>query len=65
MLPLLHSLDNYSWGVGLLKLLFPINMIVLGFFLLVFDFLLNIYGELTYFADRQFYQDFWNSTGYE
>ena len=34
-------------------------------FFLVFDFVCNFYAELSGFADRQFYQDFWNSTTME
>ncbi len=31
-------------------------------FLLVFDTILNMFGELTGFGDRQFYQDWWNAS---
>jgi sterol O-acyltransferase len=30
-------------------------------FLFIFEIYLNIFAELTNFADRKFYDDFWNS----
>jgi len=39
-------------------------MILLGFFL-VFDCILCGFAELTRFADREFYRDWWNSTTFE
>lgn len=35
-----------------------------GFFL-VFDFTPNFYAEMSGFADRQFYLDFWNATNFD
>ena len=37
---------------------------VVGFGL-VFENFLNFFAELTRFADREFYQDWWNSTNFE
>ena len=34
-------------------------------FFLVFDFVPNFYAEVSGFADRQFYQDFWNATNFD
>jgi sterol O-acyltransferase len=34
-------------------------------FNLIFENYLNFFGEITYFADRLFYQDWWNSTNFE
>lgn len=34
-------------------------------FLTIFEVVTNIYAELTGFEDRQFYQDFWNSTNFD
>eukprot|EP00658_Telonema_sp_P-2_P080805 TRINITY_DN8116_c0_g1_i1.p1 TRINITY_DN8116_c0_g1~~TRINITY_DN8116_c0_g1_i1.p1 ORF type:complete len:391 (-),score=85.80 TRINITY_DN8116_c0_g1_i1:206-1378(-) len=39
-------------------------MVLLGFFL-VFDCILCGFAELTRFADREFYKDWWNSTTFE
>eukprot|EP00697_Spironema_sp_BW2_P005232 gnl/Spiro4/17271_TR9193_c0_g1_i1.p1 gnl/Spiro4/17271_TR9193_c0_g1~~gnl/Spiro4/17271_TR9193_c0_g1_i1.p1 ORF type:complete len:557 (+),score=157.65 gnl/Spiro4/17271_TR9193_c0_g1_i1:80-1672(+) len=48
-----------------LKLAIP-NMCfwLLGFYM-VFHVLMNIFGELTFFSDRRFYHDWWNSTDLE
>ena len=34
-------------------------------FFIIFEIMSNIYAELTGFQDRQFYQDFWNSTNFD
>ena len=34
-------------------------------FLIVFEIATNVYAELSGFEDRQFYQDFWNSTNFD
>ena len=43
------------------RLLFPFMMIFLLVFLVIFEYLLGVLAELTRFADRRFYDDFWNS----
>lgn len=42
-------------------LLFPFMVTILLVFLVIFEYLLNSFGELTRFADRHFYSDWWNS----
>jgi len=34
-------------------------------FFLVFEVILNAIAEVTRFADRRFYADWWNSTGFD
>ena len=34
-------------------------------FLYIWEIYLNIFGEFTLFADREFYHDFWNSRNFE
>ena len=43
------------------KLLFPFMVIFLLVFLVIFEYLLGGMAEITCFADRQFYSDWWNS----
>lgn len=43
----------------------PIMLLYFVNFFLVFDFIPNIYAEVSGFADRQFYQDFWNATNFD
>ena len=43
----------------------PIVTLYFSVFFLIFDFCTNFYAELSGFADRQFYQDFWNATNFD
>lgn len=42
-------------------LLFPFMITFLLVFLVIFEYLLGAFGEITRFADRHFYSDWWNS----
>lgn len=44
---------------------FPMFLLCFLMFYLIFDLILNAYAEITYFADREFYKDWWNSTDFE
>ncbi len=37
-------------------------LIFLLVFLVIFEFVLGAFAEITHFADRHFYSDWWNST---
>lgn len=43
------------------RLLFPFMVIFLLVFLVIFEYVLGAFAEITCFADRQFYADWWNS----
>ncbi|KAI9822731.1 MAG: hypothetical protein M1826_000435 [Phylliscum demangeonii] len=43
-------------------LLFPFTFIMLLVFLVLFEYVLGAFAEITRFADRHFYSDWWNST---
>jgi sterol O-acyltransferase len=43
------------------RLLFPFMVDFLLVFLVIFEYVLGAFAELTAFADRQFYSDWWNS----
>ncbi|KAI9699606.1 MAG: hypothetical protein M1820_007106 [Bogoriella megaspora] len=43
-------------------LLFPFMVIFLLVFLVIFEYVLGAFAEITCFADRRFYSDWWNST---
>ena len=43
------------------RLLFPFMIIFLLVFLVIFEYLCGAFAEITCFADRQFYSDWWNS----
>lgn len=58
-----HS--NAEWALVLAEttsmLLFPFMITFLLVFLVIFEYLLGAFAELTRFADRRFYSDWWNS----
>ena len=60
-----HSLDWPLTIERLLKLSLPNHIIWLVFFYIYFHSFLNTLGELLNFADRDFYQDWWNSPNLE
>ncbi|KAJ6442183.1 sterol o-acyltransferase (APE2) [Purpureocillium lavendulum] len=43
-------------------LLFPFMLTFLLVFLVIFEYVLGAFAEITHFADRHFYADWWNST---
>ncbi|KAI0016033.1 MBOAT-domain-containing protein [Xylariomycetidae sp. FL0641] len=53
---LLILAEAISW------LLFPFMLTFLLVFLVIFEYVLGAFGEITRFADRHFYSDWWNST---
>ncbi|KAF3011672.1 hypothetical protein E8E14_006552 [Neopestalotiopsis sp. 37M] len=53
---LLILAETISW------LLFPFMLTFLLVFLVIFEYVLGAFAEITYFADRHFYADWWNST---
>ncbi|KAL2259119.1 hypothetical protein VTK26DRAFT_7328 [Humicola hyalothermophila] len=53
---LLILAETISW------LLFPFMLTFLLVFLVIFEYVLGACAEITRFADRQFYSDWWNST---
>ncbi|KAK4100132.1 hypothetical protein N658DRAFT_508085 [Parathielavia hyrcaniae] len=53
---LLILAETMSW------LLFPFMLTFLLVFLVIFEYVLGACAEITHFADRQFYSDWWNST---
>lgn len=48
--------ESISW------LLFPFMLTFLLVFLVIFEYVLGAFAEITRFADRHFYSDWWNST---
>jgi len=62
----LRGIDSWS-DMGLIlaetisMLLFPFMITFLVCFLLIFEYLLGAFAEITCFADRHFYSDWWNS----
>eukprot|EP00744_Colponema_vietnamica_P004820 GILI01007140.1.p1 GENE.GILI01007140.1~~GILI01007140.1.p1 ORF type:complete len:447 (-),score=126.18 GILI01007140.1:244-1584(-) len=62
IVPVLNQSYRMSVGETVARLIVPFILGYLLFFFIVFECILNGFAELTTFADREFYQDWWNST---
>ncbi|CAK5283143.1 unnamed protein product [Mycena citricolor] len=54
-----------SFARALLDLSLPFMIAYLLLFYIIFECICNGFAELSYFADRQFYEDWWNSTSWD
>ncbi|KAF8659903.1 hypothetical protein AX16_001787 [Volvariella volvacea WC 439] len=54
-----------SFFRSLLDLALPFMIAYLLLFYIIFECICNGFAELSYFADRQFYEDWWNSTSWD
>jgi sterol O-acyltransferase len=54
-----------SFFRSLLDLAFPFMIAYLLLFYIIFECICNWFAEISYFADRQFYEDWWNSTSWD
>jgi hypothetical protein len=59
------KLMTYSLVELIIRLYIPIFMFCFILFYLIFECLVPAYAELATFGDRQFYDDWWNSTDFE
>ncbi|CAO0799819.1 unnamed protein product [Mucor circinelloides] len=64
ILPKLYD-PNMSEPRVILELLFPFMINYLFIFYIIFECILNAFAELSRFADRNFYDDWWNSITYD
>ena len=63
--PVMPTMLKYSLLELLFRLYFPIFVFCLILFYLIFECLVPAYAELATFGDREFYDDWWNSTDFE
>ncbi|EPZ34196.1 hypothetical protein ROZALSC1DRAFT_27773 [Rozella allomycis CSF55] len=63
--PILSLIPILPFYEVIIQLLFPITFCYIIMFFLIFDCLCNFFAEITRFADRQFYEDWWNSTSFD
>ncbi|RXW23900.1 hypothetical protein EST38_g1977 [Candolleomyces aberdarensis] len=56
---------DQSFFRSLLDLALPFMIAYLLLFYIIFECICNGFAELSYFADRQFYEDWWNSTSWD
>ncbi|KAG8221011.1 major facilitator superfamily domain-containing protein [Butyriboletus roseoflavus] len=64
IMPLTPSPDQ-SFLRSLLDLALPFMIAYLLLFYIIFECICNAFAEISYFADRQFYEDWWNSTTWD
>ncbi|TFK39815.1 MBOAT, membrane-bound O-acyltransferase family-domain-containing protein [Crucibulum laeve] len=64
ILPYTPTKDQ-SFFRSLLDLALPFMVAYLLLFYIIFECICNAFAELSYFADRQFYEDWWNSTSWD
>ncbi|KAK4047749.1 Sterol O-acyltransferase 2 (Sterol-ester synthase 2) [Microbotryomycetes sp. JL201] len=57
--------EDDSFLTSVLDLALPFMLNYLLIFYLIFECVCNVFAELTFFADREFYQDWWNSTTFD
>lgn len=62
-LSLAERFGEFPWLLS--DLIFPFMMEYLLTWYLIWEAILNLLGELTYFADREFYSDWWNSVSWD
>ncbi|KZT09838.1 MBOAT-domain-containing protein [Laetiporus sulphureus 93-53] len=64
IIPLTPSSSDTIWRT-ILDLSLPFMVAFLLLFYLIFECICNGFAELSYFADRRFYDDWWNSTSWD
>ncbi|GJC85302.1 sterol O-acyltransferase 2 [Colletotrichum liriopes] len=62
-MPLAERFHHFPWMLS--DLVFPFMMEYLMAWYLIWETILNILAELTYFADRSFYDAWWNSVSWD
>lgn len=60
ILPVLHAEPPLRWIDAYIDLILPCLACTILVFFMVWDYMLNWAAEITFFADRQFYSDWWN-----
>eukprot|EP00002_Diphylleia_rotans_P012354 TRINITY_DN2418_c0_g1_i16.p1 TRINITY_DN2418_c0_g1~~TRINITY_DN2418_c0_g1_i16.p1 ORF type:complete len:477 (+),score=99.28 TRINITY_DN2418_c0_g1_i16:48-1478(+) len=63
--PVLSQQMTMSPFLSIAKLAMPMMVVHLCIFFMIFEVILNGFAELTCFADRHFYSDWWNSTAFD
>lgn len=64
MFPVIRQIRTVPFFDAFTKLLLPISLTTILLFFLVFEYILHWFAEITRFADRHFYSDWWNSVDY-
>ncbi|GAA5838863.1 hypothetical protein JCM11251_003722 [Rhodosporidiobolus azoricus] len=65
VLPVNTGAGDASFVSNLLDLALPFTLCYILIFFIIFECILNFFAEITYFSDRAFYSDWWNSTSFD
>ncbi|KAI8814208.1 MBOAT, membrane-bound O-acyltransferase family-domain-containing protein, partial [Cladochytrium replicatum] len=65
ILPVLDDMKSMNYVDTLVQLLIPFMMCYLLVFYIIFECICNGFAEITRFADREFYDNWWNSTSFD
>ncbi|CAG9312820.1 unnamed protein product [Blepharisma stoltei] len=65
ILPVVKRSSELSIGEMISRLIVPVLIFYFMIFLILFEQILNLFGELALFGDREFYSDWWNASTYE
>ncbi|KAI8620827.1 MBOAT, membrane-bound O-acyltransferase family-domain-containing protein [Chytriomyces sp. MP71] len=65
ILPVLQISKELDWIGSVIYLIMPFMVCFLLLFLIIFECICNAFAELTCFADRTFYEDWWNSSTFD
>eukprot|EP01116_Phalansterium_solitarium_P011141 TRINITY_DN26751_c0_g1_i1.p1 TRINITY_DN26751_c0_g1~~TRINITY_DN26751_c0_g1_i1.p1 ORF type:complete len:467 (-),score=156.60 TRINITY_DN26751_c0_g1_i1:434-1834(-) len=63
--PVLEASPSLDFVDAAFRITLPMITFNIIVFYMIFDLILNVMGELTLFADRRFYDDFWNCVNYD
>ncbi|KAI9364407.1 MBOAT, membrane-bound O-acyltransferase family-domain-containing protein [Zopfochytrium polystomum] len=63
--PVLALTRKISFLSSLMYLIIPFMVCYMLIFYIIFECICNAFAELTFFADREFYDDWWNSTTFD
>lgn len=65
IIPTLALGNALSFWQLVAKLTLPVTLFLLFIVYIIFEAFTNLFGEITGFADREFYKEWWNSTTFE
>ncbi|RKO97873.1 hypothetical protein CXG81DRAFT_5000, partial [Caulochytrium protostelioides] len=64
VMPVLNRMPSFSFLGAVINLIIPMMLAYLMVFLIIWEFILNVFAELTCYADRSFYDDWWNAVSF-
>ncbi|RKP02520.1 hypothetical protein CXG81DRAFT_10680 [Caulochytrium protostelioides] len=64
IMPVLNRLTTLSFTGAVINLIMPMMVAYMMVFVIIFEFILNAFAEVTCYADRAFYEDWWNCVNF-